>query len=101
LQATVKEVKVALPVKEYMVNISQATREHPQVSRGVSPRGTVLLQSASQGWAAFEGRDFLIPEDVKKTVPMVLPHRIAIHPGSDMSSVDIIHEILDTVTVPV
>ena len=101
MQATVKKIQVALPVKEYLVNIAQTTREHPQVSRGVSPRGTVLLQSAAQGWAAFEGRDFLIPEDVKKVAPMVLPHRIATHPGSDMDSNDIIQEILDKVTVPV
>lgn len=101
MQATVKKVQVALPVKEYLVNIAQATREHPQVSRGVSPRGTVLLQSASQGWAAFEGRDFLIPEDVKKVTPMVLPHRIAAHPGSDMDNREIVQEILDKVTVPI
>ncbi|MDA0771140.1 MAG: MoxR family ATPase [Chloroflexi bacterium] len=101
MQATVRQIQVALPVKEYLVNISQATREHPQVSRGVSPRGTVLLQSAAQGWAAFEGRDFLIPEDVKKVAPLVLPHRIASHPGSDMDNREIVQEILDKIAVPV
>ncbi len=101
MQATVKQVQVGLPMKEYLVNISRATREHPQVSRGASPRGTVLLQGAAQGWAAFEGRNFLIPEDVKKVAPIVLPHRIATHPGSDMHNRDIVHEILDNVAVPV
>lgn len=101
MQATVKRIQVALPLKEYLVNISQATREHALVSRGVSPRGTVLLQSAAQGWAAFEGRDFLIPEDVKKVTHLVLPHRIACHPGADMDNNDIVQEILEKVPVPV
>jgi MoxR-like ATPase len=60
----------------------------------------VLLQRAAQGWAAFEGRSYLIPEDVKQVAPLVLPHRIATRPGSDMSRGDIIREILDSIPVP-
>ena len=100
MQRAVREVSVALPVKEYIVNLAQATRDHAVVSRGVSPRGTVLLQSAAQGWASFEGRDYLIPEDVKKVAPLVLPHRIASHPGSDMSHDEVVEEILGKISVP-
>lgn len=100
MQQMVSQISTAMPVKEYLVNITQATREHPSVSRGVSPRGTVLLQHASQGWAAFEGRDYLIPEDVKNVAPMVLPHRIETHAGSDLTNNEIIAETLKSVPVP-
>jgi MoxR-like ATPase len=100
MQHTVKQVNVSLPVKEYLVNLARATREHGMVARGVSPRGTVLLQYAAQGWAAFEGRSYLVPEDVKQVAPMVLPHRIAAIAGSDMAAGQIIEEILNSVPVP-
>lgn len=100
MQATVTGVTVVLPLKQYLVNLARASREHPTVLRGISPRGTVLLQRAAQGWAAFEGRSYLIPEDVKQVAPLVLPHRIATRPGSDMSRGDIIREILDSIPVP-
>lgn len=100
MQQMVRQISAAMPVKEYLVNIAQTTRTHPSVSRGVSPRGTVLLQYAAQGWAAFEGRDYLIPEDIKKVAPMVLPHRIEAHAGADLTNEEIIQEILKSVSVP-
>ena len=100
MQEVVRRVNVAQPLKEYLVNLARASREHPMVVQGVSPRGTVLLQQAAQGWAAFEDRDFLIPEDVKRVAPMVLPHRIGMRHVSDMSPRDIVREILETVPVP-
>ena len=100
MQEVVRQVNVAQPLKEYLVNLARASREHPMVVCGVSPRGTVLLQQAAQGWAAFEGRDFLIPEDVKRVAPKVLSHRIVARTGSDVSERDIVHEVLETVPVP-
>ena len=101
MQAIVKQVDVALPVKEYMVNLSQATRQHPAISRGVSPRGTVLLQNAAQGWAAIDGRDYMTPDDVKRVARLVLPHRIEVISGSDSAQREVIDEILKSVPVPV
>ncbi len=101
MQEVVQRVNVALPVKEYLVNIARATREHPLVTRGVSPRGSVLLLHAAQAWAAFEGRDFLVPEDVKYTAPLVLPHRIALRLGSSMTRAEVVREVLRSVPVPV
>ena len=101
MQEVVKRVNVALPVKEYIVNIAQATRRHSSVSRGVSPRGTVLLQDAAQGWAAIEGREYLIPDDVKRVAKLVLPHRIEVYSGSDSAQREIVDEILNSVPVPV
>ena len=100
MQEVVSDVNVALPVKEYLVNLSRDSRSHPLVLRGISPRGTVLLQRAAQGWDAFEGRDYLIPEDVKRVAPLVLPHRIALRPAADASQSEIIGELLETVPVP-
>ena len=101
MQEIVKSVNVALPVKEYIVKIAQATRQHSSVSRGVSPRGTVLLQNAAQGWAAIDGRDYLIPDDVKRVAKLVLPHRIEVYSGTESVQREIVDEILKSVPLPV
>ena len=100
MQAAVREVNVALPVKQYLVHLARASREHPFVARGMSPRGTVLLQRAAQGWAAFEGRSYLTPEDIKRVAPLVLPHRIVSPTASDLSATEIVAEVLESTPVP-
>ena len=101
MQEVVRRVNVALPLKEYLAGLAKASREHPLVSMGISPRGTVLLQQAAQGWAAFEDRNYIIPEDVKRVAPMVVSHRIFRRPGSEVTQEEIVQEILETVPVPV
>ena len=101
MQGVVRMVNVASPLKEYLVNVAQTSREHPSVLRGISPRGTVSLQQAAQGWAAFEGRDFMIPEDVKSVAPLVLPHRLALRSASDLDAAAVVQELLGSVPVPV
>jgi MoxR-like ATPase len=93
-------VDVSVPVKQYMVRLSRATREHTYISSGVSPRGTVLLQRASQAWAAMESRTYVVPEDVKQVAPMVLPHRMAIRAAGQVDGETLIREVLETVDVP-
>ena len=100
LQEVVKQVNVALPLKEYMAGLAKASREHPLVLIGMSPRGTVLLQQAAQGWAAFEDRSYVVPEDVKQVAHLVVPHRITRRPGSEPTQQEIVREILETVPVP-
>ena len=100
MQEVVKAVSVSLPMKEYLVNLARATRAHSLITRGTSPRGTVLLQQAAQGWAAFEGRSYTIPEDVKRVALLVVPHRIALRPGADATPEQVVKEILETVPVP-
>ncbi|MQG56377.1 MAG: MoxR family ATPase [SAR202 cluster bacterium] len=78
MQEYVASVDVADSVRQYMVRLARATREHTYLSRGVSLRGTVLLQRACQGWAAMDGRTYVVPEDVKDVAPMVLPHRVTL-----------------------
>ena len=100
MQEVVQQVRVALPVKQYIVNLVAATRQHSLVVVGVSPRGAVLLFRAAQAWAAFGGRDFVVPEDIKEVAPMVLSHRIVVDSGAGAVAKDIICDLLDSVPVP-
>ena len=100
MQQAVRSVVVAPPLKEYIVSLARSSREHPAAVRGVSPRGTVLLQHAAQGWAAFDGRSYVVPEDVKTVAPLVLPHRIAARAPGTSAGAEIIREVLQSVPVP-
>ena len=101
MQAMIRTVKVALPVKEYMLNILEGSRKHPAISIGASPRGGTFLQRAAQAWAAFSGRSFVVPEDVKDLSVQVLAHRVIMRSGEQMASADAIGEVVDTIPVPV
>lgn len=76
LQQQVLGVKVATPLQQYILNLVRASREDEDVSLGISPRGTVSLQRATQALAFLEGRDYAIPDDVKFLAPYVLSHRL-------------------------
>ena len=101
MQAVVQQVQVALPVKQYIVNLVAATREHSALAVGVSPRGAVSLLRAAQGWEAFGGRDFVVPEDVKEVAPLVMAHRVMVDAGAGVAAQGIIRELLASVPVPV
>ena len=101
MQNMVSSVQVALPVKEYILNILEASRRHPAISLGASPRGGTFLQRAAQVWAAFSGRNFAEPEDVKEVAVPVLAHRLMLRAGGQDTPPDVIGEVLDTVPVPV
>jgi MoxR-like ATPase len=104
LQTQVREIRVEASVRNYAVAITRATREHPEVSLGASPRGTMALYHAGQAWAAIHGRAFVVPDDVKILAPYVLTHRILIQPQVRLRGrkpEDIVAEIVDTVPVPV
>ena len=74
LIAEVKEVKCTDEVLSYLLHVVRATREDEEITMGVSPRGSIALFRASQVSAAFDGRDYMMPEDVKKMAPYVLNH---------------------------
>lgn len=101
MQEMVRRVQVALPVKEYILNILQETRRHPAISLGASPRGGTFLQRTSQAWAAFSGRSFAIPEDVQEVSAHVLSHRVIMHAGAQITEAEAITEVLASVPVPV
>ena len=97
----VRKVQVHEEVLGYAVGLAEATRVHPAVSLGVSPRGTIALIRAAQAWAATKGRDFVGPEDVKELAPDALPHRISVRSGSSGATAEtVVAEALKSVPSP-
>jgi MoxR-like ATPase len=104
MQKQVMTVLVEESVREYMVEVVRATRDHAAVELGVSPRGTLALYRTAQALAALRGRTFVIPDDVKYLAPPVLTHRIIISPQTRLRGrkpEEVVAEIVDTVPVPV
>ena len=104
LQAEVRRVHVERSVREYLVRVVRATREHPSVDLGVSPRGTLSLYKTAQALAAIRGRDYVIPDDVKALAPYVLTHRILISPQTRLrgrTPEEVVMEVINEVPVPV
>ncbi len=82
LTALVWEVHVDETVRDYIIRLVQATRSQPDLLLGASPRGSLALYKTSQAWAALHGRDYVLPDDVKKLAPLTLAHRCLVHPES-------------------
>jgi MoxR-like ATPase len=104
MQDVVPQVKLNRAVVDYILNLVEATRRHPQLHLGVSTRGALALTQATQAAACVAGRDYATPDDVKMLAPYVLAHRVIsksyLQDGSASASPAIIREILDTVAVP-
>lgn len=103
LQKYISEVYIDDRIYEYMVALSAATRNHPMIKLGVSPRGTLALMQISKGIAVAMGRDYVIPDDISFICNDVFEHRIILSSKaklSDTSAADIISEILKKVPVP-
>ncbi len=78
LRDQVRAIRVAAEVEAYVVALTSATRDHPDLQLGASPRASVALYRASQAWAFLEGRDFALPDDVKAVARSVLAHRLTV-----------------------
>ena len=104
LQGAVRRIRVEDSVREYVVKVARATRDHPAVSLGVSPRGTMALYQTAQALAAIRGRDYVIPDDVKELAPHALTHRIIINPQTRLrgrTPQEVVMDVVDQVPVPV
>jgi MoxR-like ATPase len=106
LSATAESGRIRLhdDVRHYLVQITRATRSDPDVRLGASPRATLALHRASQAWAAMQGRDFVLPDDVKYLAPAVLAHRLIGSLEARLRGRDaftIVDDILNSVPVPV
>lgn len=102
-QETIKTVYVAPVIKRYIVQMIRLTRESSDVYLGASPRGSLGLFRTAQAKAAMEGRDYVLPDDVKYLAEEVLAHRIVIDPASRLRDINarvILDEILRTLPVP-
>jgi MoxR-like ATPase len=103
LQAAVREVYVDTLIQEYIVKLVDSTRSHPSVYLGASPRGSLSLQRLSQARATLQGRDYVLPDDVKRLVYPVLAHRILLNAQARVKGVttqQVIEECVDRIPVP-
>jgi len=99
-----RQVRVEDSVRDYVVRVARATRANPDIQLGASPRATLALYQAAQAWAAIQGRDFVLPDDVKTLAPPVFSHRLMIAPQAQLrgrDSVQLINDIVSAVPVPV
>jgi MoxR-like ATPase len=104
LQTRVRAVRVEASLADYVLDLIEATRSHPEVTLGASTRAGLALYRATQALALLEGRDYTVPDDVKRLAPAVLSHRILTR-GFRQSSRDdtaaaVLREILDSTPVP-
>jgi MoxR-like ATPase len=102
-QTAIRTVYVDRLIKEYILSIVEATRKHDDVYLGASPRGSLALYRTAQGHAAIDGRDFVIPDDVKTLAAATLAHRIILRPAARIKNIDartIIDDILRRLPVP-
>jgi MoxR-like ATPase len=101
MQEVVMGVKAATSVRQYIVNLAGASRQCGYLAAGVSPRGSAALLRACQGWAAFQGRTFVIPEDVQELAPHVWGQRVLVSPEEGTESgCEAIVRLLHSVPVP-
>ena len=102
-QEAVKDIYVDDLVKSYIVDLVRRTREHPDVYLGSSTRGALALYRLGQARAALFGRDYVLPDDIKRLAPATLGHRIIVGPAArikDVEPEEIVSDILNQVPVP-
>lgn len=95
MQKRIKEVKVDTSIRDYIVEVVQQTRHDDRLLLGSSPRGSLAISKGGQALAALEGRDYVIPDDVKFLAPFLLVHRMI--PKGDPSNRKIVEEILNSI----
>ena len=102
-QRAVRHVTISDDIKRYIVDLVDATRSHPEVYLGASPRGSIALFRASQALAGMQGRDFVLPDDVKRMAVPALAHRLIVGSAARIREVDareIVQELLERLPVP-
>lgn len=103
IQKAAIDVYVAPALYEYVAQLSNASRQHPQVKLGISPRGALMLVQAAKGRALLQGRDYVIPDDIQFLAPYCLAHRLILHQDaelSDISEEQVIKDILKSTPIP-
>jgi MoxR-like ATPase len=97
------EIHVATAIKGYIVDLAAATRDHPALALGMSPRAALAVQRAARAYAASESREYVIPDDVKALFGSVVEHRLVLSPEAVVSGVElpeVLAEVLRSVPVP-
>lgn len=104
LRDVVTDVHVDESLERYILAIVEATRSHPDLALGASPRGSLALYKTAQAMAALQGRDYAVPDDIKTLVPLTLAHRLIVKPDSELrghTAEGILAEILGQVELDV
>ena len=102
-QEAIKSIHVSPAIKRYIVELTRQTRQHADVYLGASPRGSLALFRTGQARAAMDGRDFVLPDDIKALVKPALSHRVILGPAArmrDLSTDQILDEVISRVPVP-
>jgi MoxR-like ATPase len=102
-QAAVRTIYVDDLVKAYIVDLVNTTRDHPDIYLGASPRGSMALFNTTRAWAAIEGRDFVLPDDVKRLAVPTLAHRLIVSPSARIKNItpdQIVEDALRHTPVP-
>src|SRR5262245_31002834 len=103
LQVAARGIYVDPQVREYVVSIVAATREHPEIYLGASPRGSLALLHLARAWALVRGREYVLPDDVKSLAEATLAHRLILAPGARVKNVSartLVAELLARLAVP-
>jgi MoxR-like ATPase len=102
-QREIKSVNVEAALFSYIVQVVRRTRDWPSLSLGASPRAAVSLMAVAKAFAAMDGRDYVIPDDVKSSAHPVLRHRIMLRPEADLEGItpdQVLEEVMRAVEVP-
>ena len=83
-QAAVREIYVEADLREYIARLVERTRNHPDIALGVSTRGSLTIYHAAQARAALQGREYVLPDDIKALAQSVLAHRVILRPSAEM-----------------
>ena len=103
-QKSISDVAVEPNLRDYLLSIIAATREHDALHLGASPRAAIALYNAAQAWAAIDGRDYVLPDDIKAVAVPVLAHRVMVSPQAGLrgrAGDNVIRELLETTAVPI
>jgi MoxR-like ATPase len=103
MREVVQQIRASDAILDYIVDLVRATRERPSIAFGASPRAATMLTTASRAHAALQGRDYVLPDDVKLLAVPALRHRIVLAPGAEIEGLTtetVVRQILDQVPVP-
>ncbi|HEY6177624.1 MAG TPA: MoxR family ATPase [Kofleriaceae bacterium] len=103
MRQVVQQIRASDEILDYIVDLVRATRERPSIAFGASPRAATMLTTASRAYAALQGRDYVLPDDLKLLAVPALRHRIVLAPGAEIEGLTteaVVRQILEQVPVP-
>jgi MoxR-like ATPase len=103
IRQTVRQMRLAEEMVDYVVDLIRATRAHPSILHGASPRAANMLATAARALAGLRGRDYVIPDDVKELLLPVLRHRIVLSPSAEIegqSTDGVLEAVLQSIPAP-